>query len=111
MLPDILANAGGVTSSDVVLRLLRDEWVQNNENEQWDEDEVNGKLERIMTKATDDVIDKQTTINGSLVDVATERPRRGRGGDPLAPVDLRPAAFVLAVERVARVAIDRGIWP
>ena len=104
VLPDILANAGGVTSSD-------DEWVQNNENEQWDEDEVNGKLERIMTKATDDVIDKQTTINGSLVDVATERPRRGRGGDPLAPVDLRTAAFILAVERVARVAIDRGIWP
>ena len=72
MLPDILANAGGGTSSD-------DEWVQNNENEQWDEDEVNGKLERIMTKATDDVIDKQTTINGSLVDVAPERPPPGSG--------------------------------
>ena len=43
--------------------------------------------------------------------VTGRRPRRGRGGDPLAPVDLRPAAFVLAVERVARVAIDRGIWP
>ena len=49
------------------------EWVQNNENEQWDEDEVNGKLERIMTKAADDVIEKQTKINGSLVDLETER--------------------------------------
>ena len=54
------------------------EWVQNNENEQWDEDEVNGKLERIMTKAADDVIGKQTKINGSLVDLETERQRLGR---------------------------------
>ena len=104
VLPDILANAGGVTISYY-------EWVQNNENEQWDEDEVNGKLERIMTKAADDVIGKQTKINGSLVDLETERQRLGRGGDPLAPVDLRTAAFVLAIEKVARVAIDRGIWP
>ena len=104
VLPDILANAGGVTSSD-------DEWVQNNENEQWDEDEVNGKLKRIMTKASDDVIEKRTEINGSLVDLETERQRLGRDGDPLDPVDLRTAAFVLAVERVARVALDRGIWP
>ena len=43
VLPDILANAGGVTISYY-------EWVQNNENEQWDEDEVNGKLEQIMTR-------------------------------------------------------------
>ena len=93
-----------MTSSD-------SEWVQNNENEPWDEDEVTGTLERIMTKAADAVIEKQTTITGSLVDVETERPRRGRGGDPLAPVDLRPAAVVLAVARVARGAIDRGIWP
>ena len=86
-------------------------YMQNNENEQWDEDEVNGKLERIMTKASDDVIEKRTEINGSLVDLETERQRLGRDGDPLDPVDLRTAAFVLAVERVARVALDRGIWP
>ena len=101
VLPDILANAGGVTISYY-------EWVQNNENEQWDEDEVNGKLKRIMTKASDDVIEKRTEINGSLVDLETERQRLGRDGDPLDPVDLRTAAFVLAVERVA---LDRGIWP
>ena len=104
VLPDILANAGGVTISYY-------EWVQNNKNEQWDEDEVNGKLERVMNQATDDVIQKRTEINGSLADLETERQRLGRGGDPLGPVDLRTAAFVLAVERVARVALDRGIWP
>ena len=99
VLPDILANAGGATISYY-------EWVQNNENEQWDEDEVNGKLKRIMTTATDDIIEKQTEINGSLVELETERGRRGCGDDPLDRVDLRTAAFVVAVERVARVALD-----
>jgi glutamate dehydrogenase/leucine dehydrogenase len=30
---------------------------------------------------------------------------------PDSPMDLRTAAFALAIERVARVALDRGIWP
>ena len=38
VLPDILVNAGGVTISYY-------EWVQNNENEQWDEDELNGQAQ------------------------------------------------------------------
>ena len=104
VLPDILVNAGGVTISYY-------EWVQNNENEQWDEDELNGKLKRIMTRAFDHVIEKQTEINASLVELETERQRLGRGDDPLDPVDLRTAAFVVAVKRVARVVLDRGVWP
>ena len=104
VLPDILANAGGVTVSYY-------EWVQNNENEQWDEDEVNAKLERIMTRATDGVLDKRAELNGSLEKLETMRRQLGRGGDPLGPVDLRTAAFVVAVEKVARVALDRGVWP
>ena len=91
--------------------VVKAKWVQNNENEQWDEDEVNGKLKRIMTTATDDIIEKQTEINGSLVELEIERVRQGRGDDPLDRVDLRTAAFVMAVERVARVALDRGVWP
>ena len=104
VLPDILANAGGVTVSYF-------EWVQNNKNEQWGEDEVNGKLERIMTQATDGVLDKQVELNGSLDALDAERKKLGRDGDPLEPVSLRTAASVVAVERVARVALDRGIWP
>ncbi|MCZ6877342.1 MAG: Glu/Leu/Phe/Val dehydrogenase [Acidobacteria bacterium] len=104
VLPDILANAGGVTVSYY-------EWVQNNKNEQWDLDEVNGKLQVKMTRGTEGVIEKQREINDSLDDLESQRKERDPSGDALAPVDLRTAAYVLAIERVSRVTLERGIWP
>jgi glutamate dehydrogenase (NAD(P)+) len=85
--------------------------VQNNENEQWDESEVNEKLHKKMVRATDAVIDKQREINESLDGLEAQRGKNGRQEDPLEPVDLRTSAFVLAVERVAQVTLERGIWP
>ncbi len=89
VLPDILANSGGVCVSYF-------EWVQNIENEQWDVDGVNSKLRAKMERATDAVLDRQTTLNKQSSDM---------------PADLRTAAMVLAIERVAHVALERGIWP
>ncbi|UCC74559.1 MAG: Glu/Leu/Phe/Val dehydrogenase [Gemmatimonadota bacterium] len=104
VLPDILANAGGVTVSYY-------EWVQNNEYEQWGEDDVNLKLHVKMERATDAVLAKQQEINGSLETLQAERTRFGHADEPLEPVDLRTSAYVLAIERVSRVTLERGIWP
>jgi glutamate dehydrogenase (NAD(P)+) len=104
VLPDILANAGGVTVSYF-------EWVQNIENEQWDEDVVNQKLLRKMNRATDAVMGAQQEINESLDKLNAARKERGLTDGKLEPVDLRTSAYVLAVTRVAAVTLERGIWP
>jgi glutamate dehydrogenase (NAD(P)+) len=81
IVPDILANAGGVTVSYF-------EWVQNIQQFRWDFDQVNFELKKRMTKATQQVFARAEEQSSSL----------------------RDAAFDLAVERVARAAEIRGYF-
>jgi glutamate dehydrogenase/leucine dehydrogenase len=82
VIPDILANAGGVTVSYF-------EWVQDLQELFWDVDEVNRKLEKIMGKAFADVHDSSKNYK----------------------VDMRTGAYILAIDRVAKATESRGIWP
>ena len=108
VLPDILANAGGVTVSYY-------EWVQNMKMEEWELNEIHEKLQKKMRRATDAVFDKQEELNRSLdcslpSSQGAEQPSAAQG-QPLPRADLRTAAYVLALDRVAKTATERGVWP
>ena len=81
VIPDILANAGGVTTSYF-------EWVQDRHGYFWEEDEVNRRLEAKMVEAFDDVL--KTSMKYKT--------------------DLRTAAYIVAISRVATVTKMRGMY-
>ena len=90
VLPDIVANAGGVVVSYF-------EWVQNLENQQWELEDVHRKLEKRMIKAVDTVVDGWHDIR------TQDKPPAGK---PM----LRDAALATAVRRLAKVTMQRDIW-
>ena len=98
VIPDILANAGGVTVSYF-------EWVQNIENQQWGEDEVNDKLRRNQYKAVDRVINQWQKMCAPAPQENNESPAEQTS------VDIRTAALWLAINKLSNITLERGIWP
>jgi glutamate dehydrogenase (NAD(P)+) len=81
VIPDILANAGGVVVSYF-------EWVQDLQNFFWTEDEVNKKLRDILTRAFHQVLQMSLTRK----------------------VDMRLAALMIGIDRVAQAMLLRGLY-
>ncbi|XLQ19894.1 MAG: Glu/Leu/Phe/Val family dehydrogenase [Candidatus Moraniibacteriota bacterium] len=79
IIPDVLANAGGVTVSYF-------EWLQNMQNTSWSESETNRKLAEIMIESYDNVCNKAKKYK----------------------IDYRKASFILAIERIESAMQGRG---
>jgi glutamate dehydrogenase/leucine dehydrogenase len=82
VLPDILANAGGVVVSYL-------EWVQGLSYLFWDEERVNSEMEKLMVNAYHQVVEQSKKRQ----------------------IPLRLAAYTLGVGRVAKALTDRGLYP
>ncbi|MFC7045454.1 Glu/Leu/Phe/Val dehydrogenase [Halobacteriaceae archaeon GCM10025711] len=83
VVPDILANAGGVTVSYF-------EWVQNRQRFSWTEERVNDELERIFVESFDQLVDTYEEYDLP---------------------NFRTAAYVVALNRVKRAYEEGGNWP
>lgn len=94
VLPDIVANGGGVVVSYF-------EWVQNLENQRWNIEKVNGRLSSRMINSVDAMVETWNAINAN-----NHKPNGKKHSAPT----LRDAALVTAIKRITEVTMQRDIW-
>jgi len=104
LLPDILANAGGVVVSYF-------EWIQNLQNEQWEEDRVNELLAKKMRRATDAMVTERVALCEGLDDYRERWLEQVPDAPALPAPTFRTAATSVAVGRTRATAESRGVWP
>jgi len=104
LLPDILANAGGVAVSYF-------EWVQNLQNEEWDEHTVDEKLRKKMHRATESVVARHSALLEDLSGFKERWAEAVPDAPPLLDPDFRIAATTVAVSKARHAAEQRGVWP
>jgi glutamate dehydrogenase/leucine dehydrogenase len=104
VLPDILANAGGVIVSYF-------EWVQNLQNEEWELDHVDSSLRKHMYRSTEAVASRLAEMKKNLPMYQQRWQEMRPGAPPMRTPDLRIAAAVVAVARTKATAEARGVWP
>ncbi|MEQ8496051.1 MAG: glutamate dehydrogenase, partial [Gammaproteobacteria bacterium] len=74
------------------------EWVQNLKNESWSRAENLARLDHRTQEVTAEVVARHDEFSSNA-------------GATLPPPDLRTAALAIAIERLARITLERGIWP
>ena len=104
VLPDILANAGGGVVSFF-------EWVQNLDNQAWEDHEVHAKLKKQMYRATEQVVTRRAALIQGLPQYR-DAWHAAQPDAPEIPVpDLRTSAYTIAIDRLRQATTQRGVWP
>ncbi|HEY5578189.1 MAG TPA: Glu/Leu/Phe/Val dehydrogenase [Acidimicrobiia bacterium] len=104
VLPDVLANAGGVIVSFF-------EWVQNLDNQRWEEHKVIDQLRAKMQRGVDQIVTRRAALSEDVEGYRNKWKKLRPDWPKIDVPDLRTAAYTIALERLRLASEQRGVWP